>query len=194
MTRVTPSAALLSFSDVPAEWLAEIRPQLHSEENVQAVLEVDLDTRLQFGRGLLVATERRLLARAPGQPAWLSWEYHRGLQLSQHDHAGVGHLELLDGQGRLAHWCYTLGQNLQAVRLLVAVVAGAAAYGFLLDAVQKYQLGSYVLEMNVRIPNWPGYFMLPIGFGLWSALNLYKIAVFLTGAEDQLGTPRDAAL
>ncbi len=84
--------------------------------------------------------------------------------------------------------------NLQAVRLLVAVVAGAAAYGFLLDAVQKYQLGSYVLEMNVRIPNWPGYFMLPIGFGLWSALNLYKIAVFLTGAEDQLGTPRDAAL
>ncbi|MFN4350344.1 MAG: ABC transporter ATP-binding protein [Hylemonella sp.] len=117
MTRSTPSAALLSFSDVPAEWLAEIRTQLHPDENVQAVLEVDLDTRLQFGRGLLVATERRLLARAPGQADWQAWAYHPALKLAQHDHAGVGHLELLDGQGRLAHWCYTLGQNLQAVRL-----------------------------------------------------------------------------
>jgi ATP-binding cassette subfamily B protein len=117
MTRSTPSAALLSFSDVPAEWLAELRTQLHPDENVQAALEVDLDTRLQFGRGLLVATERRLLARAPGQSAWQAWAYHPALKLTQHDHAGVGHLELLDGQGRLAHWCYTLGQNLQAVRL-----------------------------------------------------------------------------
>ncbi len=117
MTRVTPPATLLSFSDVPAEWLAEIRPQLRPEENVLALLEVDLDTRLQFGRGLLIATGQRLLAREPGQTAWVSWDYHPALRLSQHDHAGVGHLELLDSQGRLAHWCYTLGQNLQAVRL-----------------------------------------------------------------------------
>ncbi len=117
MTRVTPPATLLSFSDVPAEWLSEIRLQLRPEENVLALLEVDLDTRLQFGRGLLIATGQRLLAREPGQTAWVSWDYHPALRLSQHDHAGVGHLELLDGQGRLAHWCYTLGQNLQAVRL-----------------------------------------------------------------------------
>jgi ATP-binding cassette subfamily B protein len=118
MTRSTPSAALLSFSDVPAEWLAEIRTQLHPDENVQAVLEVDLDAHLRFGRGLLVATERRLLARAPDQVAWQAWNYRTDLKLSQHDHAGVGHLELLDGQGRLAHWCYTLGRNLQAVRFV----------------------------------------------------------------------------
>jgi len=117
MTSDTPSAALLSFSDVPAPWLAEMRKQLHTGENVLAVLEVDLDSRLQFGRGLLVATERRLLGQAPGQAAWESWDYRAGLKLVQRDHAGVGHLELLDGQGRLAHWCYTLGQNLQAVRL-----------------------------------------------------------------------------
>lgn len=117
MTSETPSAALLSFSDVPAEWLAEMRTQLRPEENVQAVLEVDLDTRLHFGRGLLVATDRRLLGRAPGQSGWQNWHYHGELKLVQRDHAGVGHLELLDGQGRLAHWCYTLGQNLQAVRL-----------------------------------------------------------------------------
>jgi ATP-binding cassette subfamily B protein len=117
MTRVTPSAALLSFSDLPAEGLADIRTQLHPEENVQAVLEVDLDSHLRFGRGLLVATDRRLLAREPGQSTWQAWDFHPRLKLTQHDHAGVGHLELLDGQGRLAHWCYTLGQNLVAVRL-----------------------------------------------------------------------------
>ena len=117
MTRVTPPAALLSFTDLPAQGQADIRTQLHPEENVLALLEVDLDQRLCFGRGLLVATDRRLLAREPGQTAWQAWDYHAGLKLSQHDHAGVGHLELLDGQGRLAHWCYTLGQNLLALRL-----------------------------------------------------------------------------
>ena len=117
MTSETPSAALLSFSDVPAEWLAEMRTQLRPEENVQAVLEVDLDFRLHFGRGLLVATDRRLLGRAPGRSGWQDWDYRADLRLVQHDHAGVGHLELLDGHGRLARWSYTLGQNLQAVRL-----------------------------------------------------------------------------
>ena len=117
MTSETPSAALLSFSDVPAEWLAELRKQLRTDENVQAVLEVDLDTRLQFGRGLLVATDRRLLGREPGRENWQSFDYRPGQKFTQHDHAGVGHLELLDGEGRLAHWCYTLAQNLQASRL-----------------------------------------------------------------------------
>ncbi|MCZ8252395.1 MAG: ABC transporter ATP-binding protein [Hylemonella sp.] len=117
MTRATPSAFPLSFTDLPAEGLANIKTQLHPGENVQAVLEVDLDSRLCFGRGLLVATESRLLAREPGQTAWQSWDYRAGLQLTRHDHAGVGHLELSDAQGRLAHWCHTLGQNLHAARL-----------------------------------------------------------------------------
>jgi TRAP-type C4-dicarboxylate transport system permease small subunit len=76
--------------------------------------------------------------------------------------------------------------NLLLVRLIIAVAAGGAAYGFLLDAIQKYQLNSYVLEMSFRIANWPGYFMLPIGFGLWSAINIYRIVAQLTGYEDML--------
>lgn len=76
--------------------------------------------------------------------------------------------------------------NLLLVRVVIAVAAGAAAYGFLLDALQKYQLNTYVLEMNVRIPNWPGYFMLPIGFGLWSAINIYRIITTLGGYEDMM--------
>ncbi|MCR9139952.1 MAG: TRAP transporter small permease [Alphaproteobacteria bacterium] len=76
---------------------------------------------------------------------------------------------------------------LMAVRLVVAIATGGAAYGFLLDAVHKYQNNSYVLELDVRVPDWPGYFMLPIGFGLWSLINLYKVAASLTGDEDMNG-------
>ena len=74
--------------------------------------------------------------------------------------------------------------NLALVRLIVGIAAGGAAYGFLLDAIEKYQFNSYVLELNFRVPSWPGYFMLPIGFGLWSAINFYRLAVTLKGCED----------
>ncbi len=91
--------------------------QLRPQENVRAVLEVDLDTRLHFARGLLLVTDQRLLACDADPARWQSWELRPGLRLTRQDHAGVGQLELLDDQGRLAHWRYTLGQNLQAQRL-----------------------------------------------------------------------------
>lgn len=76
---------------------------------------------------------------------------------------------------------------IQAVRLVVAIATGGAAYGFLLDAVHKFQNNSYVLELDVRVPDWPGYFMLPIGFGLWSLINIYKIVASLAGHDDFFG-------
>jgi ATP-binding cassette subfamily B protein len=118
MTNETPAKAALSFSEIPADWRAEAQTQLQPSENVQAVLEVDLDSKLRFVRGLVVATDRRLLSRAPGETAWRSWDYQADLELAHHDHAGVGHLELLDGQSLLASWRFTLGQNLQAIRLV----------------------------------------------------------------------------
>lgn len=71
------------------------------------------------------------------------------------------------------------------VRIIVAAATGGVAYGFLLDAIRKYQNNSYVLESDVRVPDWPGYFMLPIGFGLWSLIIMYKIVASLTGHEDE---------
>jgi len=118
MTNETPAKGALSFSEIPADWRAEAQTQLQPDENVQAVLEVDLDTKLRFVRGLVVATDRRLLSRLPGETAWRAWDYQPGLELSHHDHAGVGHLELVNGQGLLASWRFTLGQNLQAIRLV----------------------------------------------------------------------------
>jgi hypothetical protein len=54
-----PDAA---WADVPAGWQSDVQQQLLSGENVRACLEVDLDERLYFARGLLIVTDRRLLA------------------------------------------------------------------------------------------------------------------------------------
>ena len=64
----------------------------------------------------MLVTNQRLLSRAP-DATWRAWPYRPGLTLKHHDHAGVGHLELMDAQGLLATWRFTLGRNLQAFRL-----------------------------------------------------------------------------
>ncbi len=104
--------------DIPEAWRAEVESQLIAGENVVTSVEVDLDAKLHFSRGLVVLTERRIVARAAGETAWNSWEVREQLHLKHHDHAGVGHLELSDENGRLAVWRFTLGHNLLAIRLL----------------------------------------------------------------------------
>ncbi|ABE43366.1 ABC transporter ATP-binding protein [Polaromonas sp. JS666] len=122
--------------------LTALRLQLATKENVLATLVVDLDPQLRFAQGLLALTDRRLLARGP-QGDWHAWSLpsaagarEQGLQLRHFDHAGVGTLELHDAHSRLASWRFTLGGNVQALRLVrlfaqqgavTADVAGAAS-------------------------------------------------------------------
>ncbi|HJV92406.1 MAG TPA: ABC transporter ATP-binding protein [Azonexus sp.] len=103
---------------LPSHWAAEVEPQLAAGEKTQAWVEIDLDARLQFANGLLVVTDQRLLARAPGETKWTQWPLRTDLQLNHVDHAGVGTLELLDAEGRLGRWRYTLGHNLAALRVI----------------------------------------------------------------------------
>jgi len=118
--RTSPDSAALSVPDLESRLLAS--------ENVLATLPVDLDEDLRFASGQLVLTSRRLLAQdAAG--AWSEWALTPGLALRQADHAGVGVLELADGQGLQARWRYTLaGQApaLRLARLFEARRAGAA--------------------------------------------------------------------
>ncbi len=103
---------------LPEAWQTALAPLLTEHEEVVSVLELDLDTRLRFGCGFLIVTDRRLLAKAPGETAWRDWPYRQGLVLRHHDHAGVGTLELHDEHARLACWRYTLGHNVAALRLV----------------------------------------------------------------------------
>jgi ATP-binding cassette subfamily B protein len=116
--QLVPSAPLASASFLPEQWQADVQKKLAPGENVLTALEVDLDSKLRFTKGVLVVTNIRLLTRSPGDTHWRDWPYRAGLALRHHDHAGVGHLELVDANGLLASWRFTLGQNLQAIRLV----------------------------------------------------------------------------
>jgi len=106
------------LSSLPPSLRPELAQLLAGGESVLAWLELDLDARLHFGRGAVVLTERRVLARAPGETAWRDWPLRPQLSLRHADHAGVGSLELSDATARLAEWRYTLGHNVAALRLI----------------------------------------------------------------------------
>ena len=108
----------LTLSNLPQTWKDIVANQLTSGENALSALEVDLDSRLNFRKGIIVITESRIFSQAPGETEWKSWNYSADLVLNHHDHAGVGHLELLDKQGLLASWRFTLTQNLLATRFV----------------------------------------------------------------------------
>ncbi len=106
--------------NLPDAWNQALRLQLEKEETVLNAVEIDLDARLHFARGIVVLTERRLLTKQAGSVEWQSWKLEKNVQLRHYDHAGVGHLELFDDTQLLAHWRFTLAQNLLVTRLMDA--------------------------------------------------------------------------
>ena len=109
------------LTHLPQNWRTEILQQLTKGENARAVLLVDLDARLHFNEGVVVATEQRILTKFPSQNSWQSWAYHADIALNHFDHAGIGHLELVDSKQLLAEWRFTLNQNLLATRFVEQV-------------------------------------------------------------------------
>ena len=116
MTTEAPALTTLS-GEMPSIWREAVQKQLRPQENVLATLEVDLDQQLRFVKGLVVLTNQRLLSCAGTQQVWTSWDLQAGQKLLHHDHAGVGHIDLLDASALLGSWRFTLGQNLLAIRL-----------------------------------------------------------------------------
>ena len=116
MTQSSPSSAP-TVARAQEPWSVVLGSSLAPEETVQAGLQLDLDARLHFTHGWLVVTNRRLIGQAPGEKDLQSWDIAPGMTLAHSDHAGVGTLELSDGQHRLASWRYTLGHNTDALRL-----------------------------------------------------------------------------
>ena len=90
---------------------------LNLGENVLASLTVDLDEQLHYAQGQLLLTNRRLLWCASGAQEWQSFALADVQAMRHFDHAGVGTLELLGTEKRLARWRFTLAANVQALRL-----------------------------------------------------------------------------
>jgi ATP-binding cassette subfamily B protein len=122
--------------------LALLEGQLEPGEAVLATLSPNLDIELNYATGLLVLTNRRLLALDPHSAAprttaaqsdggrWSSWRLNSVSALRSHDRAGLGMLELLGPNGRLAHWRYTVnlaGDALKFVQRFEALRRGDVA-------------------------------------------------------------------
>ena len=71
-------------------WQGALAQQLQPGEAALAAFSLDLDDRLQFGDGVVVLTDHRLLAHLPQANSWQVWPLTPGLQLRHGDHAGVG--------------------------------------------------------------------------------------------------------
>ena len=114
--RPTPAG----FSPPPEVWTAILEKTLPVDETVLAWLATDLDERLYFADGLLLLTDKRLLAFASPSATPAEWPLHAAADytLQHHDHAGVGTLELSTPHARLASWRFTLTQNLAALRVV----------------------------------------------------------------------------
>lgn len=114
---LSPSFASL----VPVSWHPALQTLGLDSENALACLQVDLDAQLRFTQEILIVTDRRLLALQRGNGGLVqhqSWVWRDDLQMRHSDHGGVGCLEWMDAQHRLAVWRFTLRHNPQALWLM----------------------------------------------------------------------------
>ena len=103
---------------VPSVWHPALQTLGLDSENALACLMVDLDAHLRFTHEILIVTDRRLLAlqRGPGGLVQhQAWPLRPEFSMRHADHGGVGSLEWLDAQHRVAVWRFTLRQNPQAL-------------------------------------------------------------------------------
>jgi ATP-binding cassette subfamily B protein len=110
---------------LPKEWQGEVRARLEPGERVVGWFAPDLNAQLNFGESVVVLTSHRLISAEPAEEqggqgglAWSSWTLRPGLALLLRDRAGLGTLELLDSDRRLARWRFTVARAAGAHRMV----------------------------------------------------------------------------
>jgi ATP-binding cassette, subfamily B, bacterial len=116
------------WDGLPASWQSALAAQLEPGEAVLATFQPDLESaRLRYAEGLVALTDRRVLHAEGVSPSgreaaanlrWDSWPLEEIASMRARDRAGVGQLELLGHEARLAHWRYTVGRATAAHRLV----------------------------------------------------------------------------
>ena len=106
---------------LPEAWQADVDAQLLPEETVKSWFQADLSADLTFAPALVVLTGRRLIGTGFGgaktSAAWGAWQLSAALKLAVHNEAGVGILELMGPERRLAYWRYTAARAASAAAL-----------------------------------------------------------------------------
>jgi ATP-binding cassette subfamily B protein len=127
-----------TWDDCPGWVVSLVGEKLEPGEAPLAWFEPDLTMRLRYAAGLVVLTDRRVLgfewepgarpnAKPPVAPkTYKFWPLSGDIVAASSDNAGIGTLELLNPDGLVAYWRYT-----------VARAAGARRLAERLEAAQK---------------------------------------------------------
>ncbi len=110
---------------LPPEWGSKALAALHPGETTICWLEVDLAQDLHFGKSLLVLTEQRLVVipATTTSSEITAWNRSELTTIRCHDQFGLGTLEILSADSRLASWRYTTRQATAAQRFAQRVTA-----------------------------------------------------------------------
>ncbi|MEC9345298.1 MAG: TRAP transporter small permease [Pseudomonadota bacterium] len=71
--------------------------------------------------------------------------------------------------------------------LVSAIVAGGITHRLWFEAMKKFSVEANVLEAGLKIYTWPSHFILPVGFGLFCLVLLYRFVLSVTGLTSGLG-------
>ncbi len=119
-----------SWNDCPSWVRSLVGEKLEPSETPLTWFEPDLTVRLRYAAGLVVLTDRRVLgfewpvgARPNAEPAvppstYRSWPISVGIVAACGDNAGIGTLELLNADGLVAYWRYTVVRAAGARKLV----------------------------------------------------------------------------
>ena len=65
-----------------------------------------------------------------------------------------------------------------------AVLLGLLTWRGMQEALRKTDVGTFIIEQDVRIDTWPAFYLMPIGTGLIVAALTYKLARYLLRGAD----------
>ncbi len=114
------------WSSLPEVWRQEAHAQLHQGEQPIDSFEPDLNSQLDFANGVVLLTDRRLLAlddnpaTKGGGNRWQSWNLSDVAKLKADGQGGMGTLEVLGQNSLLKSWRYTAARNAAAAKFVHA--------------------------------------------------------------------------
>lgn len=74
--------------------------------------------------------------------------------------------------------------------LLSALVFALLTYRTFPEAMNKQDIGTFIMEQGTKVPTWPSYYLLPIGTGLMVLVLLFKLVRYVRGGEGSATSAR----
>jgi len=69
------------------------------------------------------------------------------------------------------------------VALISCLIYGALAWFTLQSALKSMEVGTFVMAQSVRVPTWPAFFLVPLGFGLAALVTAIRTIVPIPESE-----------